>query len=227
MHIETHGPSVNDTPEKDARPPARVRWDGPPLRPAADYDDLCAQVLEALPEAPHVLVAESFSGPVALKVAARAPQGLKALVLSASFAESPLPRLSLARGLIGPWFFRVSLPNPAIRALLAGREAPAELCQAVRDAVKTVDPTVLAFRLREVMGVDAGADLRRCPVPIFYLRGTKDRLLGKAAARAITTAKPDVTVIDVPGPHLLLQAVPDLCAAQIESLVSKLDWNGR
>lgn len=188
------------------------------------YGEFCAQVLCALPKTPHVLVAEPFSGPVALKVAARAPQGLKALVLSASFAENPLPRLSLAQGLIGPWFFRLPLPIGAIRAFLAGREASLELCRAIQDAVKTVDPKVLAFRLRDVLGADAMADLRRCLVPIFYLRATKDRLLGKRAVRLIAAARPNVTVIDLPGPHLLLQAAPDLCAVQIESVVSELDW---
>jgi pimeloyl-ACP methyl ester carboxylesterase len=190
------------------------------------YDELCAGVLGELPKSPHVLVAESFSGPVALKVAARAPQGLKAVVLSASFAGNPLPRLSwAARRLIGPWFFRLPLPNPVIRAFLAGSDASAELCQAIRDALKNVDPKVLVYRLREVMGANAREDLRRCPVPIFYLRGTRDRLLGKAAARAIAAARPDVTIIDVPGPHLLLQAAPDLCAAQIEAVVSEIDWD--
>ncbi len=43
-----------------------------------DYDGLSTKVVRELPKTPHVIVAESFSGPVALKVAACNPQGLLA-----------------------------------------------------------------------------------------------------------------------------------------------------
>ena len=191
-----------------------------------DYDELCSQVLRELPKTPHVIVAESFSGPVALKAVTHRPKGLQALVLSTSFAVNPRPWISLpVRNLLGPWFFRIRPPIWTIRALLAGADASAELCKAVRDTVKTVSPQVLAFRFREVLRADATADLLQCPVPIFYLCGTRDRLLGKGAVRSLSAARPDATIINVQGPHLLLQTAPDVCAAHIETVVTGLDWH--
>ena len=50
------------------------------------------QVIEAkLPSAePFIVLGESFSGPLALRIAASCPPGLKGLVLSASFARNPI-----------------------------------------------------------------------------------------------------------------------------------------
>src|SRR5258706_2862593 len=53
------------------------------------YGELGAQI--ALPRGPFVLVAESFSGPIAIALAASRPPGLVGLVLAASFARSPRP----------------------------------------------------------------------------------------------------------------------------------------
>ncbi len=103
--------------------------------------------------------------------------------------------------------------------LAAGRDAGQELCGAVRSAVRAVDPEVLAFRLREVMRVDATDYLLECPVPLFYLNGTEDRLLGGAAVRDIRAIRPDVRLIDVKGPHMLLQAVPEACACEIAAAI--------
>jgi pimeloyl-ACP methyl ester carboxylesterase len=192
------------------------------------YDELCSQVERELPKTAYVIVAESFSGPIALMVAARKPQGLRALVLSATFATNPRPWLSvLLSRLLSPWCFRLPLPTWTIRTLMAGAEAPIELCRAIQAAVRIANPMVMAFRLREVMRSDATEALLKCSVPIFYLNGTRDRLLGKRALRSLSAARPDLTIINVPGPHMLLQAAPDTCARHIEAAVEDLNWHGR
>ena len=55
------------------------------------YSQLCGLVRMRLPQQDYVLIAESFSGPVGLALAAERPAGLKALVLCASFARIDLP----------------------------------------------------------------------------------------------------------------------------------------
>ena len=107
---------------------------------------------------------------------------------------------------------------------MAGADAPAKLCDAIQDTVKIVNPEVMALRLHEVIRWDATAALRNCPVPIFCLNGTKDRLLGKGALKLLSASKNNMTVIDVPGPHMLLQAAPDVCAHYIKAAVDGLDW---
>jgi pimeloyl-ACP methyl ester carboxylesterase len=190
---------------------------------ALDYDALCTKIIRELPSQPYAIVAESFAGPIALKIAVRKPKGLRALILSASFAKSPRPwLLPLLSSFLDLRYFRPSVPIWLIRALMVGTEAPEELCNAVQETTAIVDPAVVAFRLSEIGKCDVTADLRSCPVPIFYLNGTRDRLLSKGTLRSILKIRPDVAVIDVPGPHLLLQVAPDACARHISVAVESL-----
>jgi pimeloyl-ACP methyl ester carboxylesterase len=189
-----------------------------------DYDALIAEVARSLPNTPHVIVAESFSGPIGIEIAASKPHGLRALILSTSFASTPRPALAKYFGkLVGTWCFHLPLPTSIIRLFMAGAHAPLALCRAIQESVKSVKPAVMALRLQEVMRRDATAALRNCPVPVFYLNATKDRLLGNGVLNRLTSTKPDMDVIDVPGPHLLLQAAPEICAHQIKAILEGLD----
>jgi pimeloyl-[acyl-carrier protein] methyl ester esterase len=62
------------------------------------YDELEALVLAALPQdRPFVLLGESFSGPIAMRIGARSPAGLVAVILCGTFAKNPFPWLGWAR----------------------------------------------------------------------------------------------------------------------------------
>ena len=196
-----------------------------PTDKALGYDALCNHVERQLPDRDFAIVAESFSGPIALKLASRNPKGLKAVILSASFIQNPRPVLLRAASILfGLWRLRSTIPAWAIRAFLLSKNAPRERCHAMQDLLRIIDPNVVAFRLREVVKVDATAALANCPVPLFYLNATEDRILGKKALRVLADERPDMTVFHVPGPHLLLQASPDLCARNIESALNCVDW---
>ena len=178
-----------------------------PVDDRHNYDELCALVKRQLPQTAHIIVAESFSGPVALRVASQHPPGLQAIVLSASFATNPRPWLSMWFGqLIGAWCFSRPLSHWLIRFGLAGSDATRELCLEIQATIKVVNPDVLAFRLREVMGNDATEALLDCPVPIVYLKATRDRILGRGVVSLLLAVRPDMTVVNVPGPHMLLQS---------------------
>lgn len=188
------------------------------------YHALCEEVVRDLPSKPHVVVAESFSSPIALKVAARKPPGLRALVLSAGFVRNPQPwLLPLLNGFLSLNRSYPQLPIWLIRASLTGQKASEELCTTIQDTIQRVDPKVIALRLHEVMRCDVTDDLRKCPIPIFYLNATEDRVLGRRSLRLISRIAPNTTVIDVPGPHLLLQAEPEICAHHIKFAVESLN----
>ena len=67
---------------------------------ALGYDELETLVLAALPrDRRFILLGESFSGPIAIRIAARSPAGLVALILCGTFAKNPFPWLGWARPL--------------------------------------------------------------------------------------------------------------------------------
>jgi pimeloyl-ACP methyl ester carboxylesterase len=173
------------------------------------YTTLESLVLAALPvDRPFVLLGESYSGPLALRVAARRPRGLRAVILCASFIRRPVrgvPRA--ARALIRPALVRFA-PLAALRRLLHARGADAGLRALAREAMKRPIPEVIAARLREVLTLDATDALAACPVPILYLQARRDSLVGPHTLRAMQKIRPEIESAVVDGPHWILQTKP-------------------
>ena len=91
------GSALMFRPLVEAAPPdVEVVTIGYPPGPANTYQQLLPQVQAALPDArPYYLLGWSFSGPMALLVAATRPPLLRGVVLASSFATAPvryLPR---------------------------------------------------------------------------------------------------------------------------------------
>lgn len=162
-----------------------------------------------------MLVGESFSGPLAVRLAAERPEGLRGLILVASFVTSPLTALPGTRRLLARALGRLRPPALAVRLLLAGRDAPPELVREIQDAIGAVDPAVIARRLDEVLRVDVRDALRWTACPLLYLAGEHDRLVGRRAWEEIFEIRRDLTLRRVDGPHLLLQRRPEVCAELI------------
>jgi pimeloyl-ACP methyl ester carboxylesterase len=162
----------------------------------------------------YVLLAESFSGPVGIAIAAAAPPRLKGLILCGTFASNPLPVFGPLRRVMSA-FPAVRLP-PALAApwLYAGRGTP-ELRRLHAQAMSRVTPSTVNARVAAILGVDYRALLRRIEVPMMYVRATADRLIPAAAGRAILQLRPDVEMAEIDAPHFLLQTEPARCAAMV------------
>jgi len=185
------------------------------------YDDLAGLVRERLPAGRFVLVAESFSGPVAVRLAAERPPGLAALVLAATFLHHPLNALlHPIRGLAGAWLFGLGLPAPLVRHFLAGPDAPHAIVAEVQAAVAAVSPQVLAHRVGEALRVDVREDLARVEVPVLWLAPSRDHLVRADAAEEAQAIRPDVEVASIDAPHMILQRCPQASLARIEELLA-------
>ncbi|WP_454831596.1 alpha/beta fold hydrolase [Pseudoxanthomonas wuyuanensis] len=193
----------------------------PPDQPL-DYTVLEGLVRAALPSvAPFVLLGESFSGPIALSIAANPPSNLVGVVLSTTFIESPAPLFSPFASFTRLAPVRV-LPLPLLSWWLLGRWATPQLEAALQSALLTVTPAVLRFRAATALRARALASCRSVSVPVLYLRATNDRLLSRRAGRQIALAIPHCTTADIAGPHLLLQAVPQACACAVSEFATRL-----
>ena len=72
-----------------------------PTNQALGYDELTQFVADRLPSQPFVLLGESFSGPIAIRLAAKPPAGLKGLILCGTFGKNPYPWLGWAAPVAG------------------------------------------------------------------------------------------------------------------------------
>src|SRR5688572_22597921 len=144
-----------------------------PIDRHLDYAALEAITRSRLPKEPFVLLAESFSGPIALSIAVTRPPGLRGLILACSFARNPRPALAPLRPLI-----RLLPVHWAPAALLAwptlGRFTNPALRSAIANALRRVSPAVIRSRLRAVAEVDVSPLLRQIDVPVLYLRASAD-----------------------------------------------------
>ncbi len=202
----------------DSRPVHVLRY---PSDEVLDYDALLPRVLDALPEdGEFVLVAESFSGPLALRIAAERPRGLVAVVLCASFAVCPV-RFPLSKlGWLVPLIPFSVVPTSLQMWFMAGGFVTPELRDMFNTARAQVKSTVLVARIREVLAVDVRQELAHCPYPVLYLRGTRDRVVASRNARQIQAVNPVVEVEDIEAPHLLLQAAPTSAVEAIDAFLA-------
>ena len=191
----------------------------PPDR-ALGYDELAALVRARLPRGRFVLLAESFSGPLAVRLAAERPRGLAALVLAATFLHRPLDALlHPIRGLVGARLFGAAMPAPVVRHFMAGPDAPDAIVAEVQRAVAAVRAEVLAHRATEALRVDARGALADVDVPILFLAPTRDRLIRRDAHEDVSALRPDAAVARLDAPHMVLQRAPHASLAVIEEFL--------
>lgn len=184
------------------------------------YEELLPRIQAQLPTGePFIVLGESFSGPLALRIAAARPSGLRAVILCASFVRNPIRLFpSWCRPLIRPFLFsRNFLP---VRALIGGYHGP-DLLPLVKRA-KVVSDAVRAARARAIVGVNAEDALAACCVPILYIAGSQDRVVPKHNLARVKAINPAVKVVVLPAPHLVLQAAPKAAAQAIAEFAASV-----
>lgn len=194
----------------------------PPAAPDG-YDVLQNLAEAALPaDESIILLGESFSGPIAISLAAKHPKRIKGVVLCCTFARSPRPCLARLRFLAALAPIR-QLPITFASAALLGRYATPELRRALRTALGMVSAAVIRARLQAVLLIDVSADLVRVETPILCLRASEDRLIPKNASDLIKQLQPSAQVLEIAGPHCLLQASPAAAARAIQEFMRSIE----
>ncbi len=205
-----------------AHTPRDSSWDvvSYPVDSELSYPE-CAELVTAnfIPEEPFVIVAESFSGPVAVLVASTRPSALVGVVLCNTFVFRAAWRGF--RYLPWAWLYRLPLTRFSIGLHLTGFGQATRFAGPIRAANAPVLPSVRAYRLRSALNVDVRPQLAALGVPVMYLRGTHDRLVLSGCVRHVVSARPGTMVVRVPGPHLLLQVAPQRSWQEVSSFVSE------
>ena len=173
-----------------------------PQEPLETYEAFSRWAVPRLSEEPCVLVAESFSGPLGVLLAAQCPS-VRALVVCASFCRSPLPAFLRHTPTLA---WRRSPPVALIRLLLTGGDYG--LAKALQRSIATVPAEVIAARVRATLTVDVSAALGRLRQPLIYLRGNADRVVGRRCGELFRAVQPRTQLFELAAPHLVLQTRP-------------------
>ncbi len=187
------------------------------------YEQLKKYVWQALPSAePFALIAESFSGPLAVEIAATKPKNLGALILCASFIRNPVsPILQFIKILNHPFWFRMHPPLQFVRYAAAMWDCDEIVIKQLIESIREVKPEVLSNRLAQVMQVDVSSHLQTCEVPILYLRAKRDLLVREKSWREIFQLKPETSYQEIDASHFVLQHKPAEAWAAISDFLSQ------
>ncbi len=172
------------------------------------YDDLEKLILARVKESPSklIILGESYSGALALRLASRYQERVLGVILVATFVTSPAP--AWFRFL--PWesIFLFSIPLYAMRALLSRSKEKSLMIKQISSELKRSTPTVLAWRVNEALRCDARDALRACPAPILYLYGKDDKIISRKCLDTIGRIRRTVVCRHISAPHFLLLAAP-------------------
>ena len=179
-----------------------------------DYlDSAKAQLPQDIPVS---LVAESFSGPIAITLLANKNSNFQASILSATFCKSPLPFLTQISKFLPEKLFS---SNPASNALLdlfvTGSDASQEVRRTARELLELVSPGQFQHRINIVNDVDVTEELREIEVPLLYIQATRDRIVPANSGKEIMKHGRNVKIVKVDGSHMILQTRPRECAELI------------
>jgi pimeloyl-ACP methyl ester carboxylesterase len=107
------------------------------------------------------------------------------------------------------------VPPALANYLLLGRHATKHLRSMLFSATTQVGARTLQARVRAVHSIDVCAKLPAVRVPLLYLLAEQDRLVPQSALQTMLQHRPDMRVVSMSAPHLLLQAAPRTAANAI------------
>lgn len=186
----------------------------PDLDSFADYVD-CVQ--NQLPAAPGFsLLAESFSGQVAVALMAQQSGQIGPSVLTTTFVRSPLATLTRMANQVPEQMFSIGALSEFLLGVYEMKdEDPSETQPLPLNVMEQLDGKLLKHRISVLSRIDVSALLPNIEVPILYLRAMRDQIVSENDAQMIQESLPNVDRVDIDAPHLLLQSRPQQCAELI------------
>jgi pimeloyl-ACP methyl ester carboxylesterase len=183
-----------------------------------DYDSLTEWVGSKLPATDFVLLAESFSGPIAAKLSRQNHPHIRSIIFVASFLSAPsfwkpvfakcLP-LKLFSRLPGARFF--------YRCFFLGRNISIDRLLLFESVLASVPEKVLKARLTTISRLAC-----RCEgsnLPVTYIQALDDQLVASSKVQDFLNCYTQLKVVNIKSPHFVLQARPEEAAKIIRDIV--------
>jgi pimeloyl-ACP methyl ester carboxylesterase len=167
----------------------------------------------------YVLLGESFAGPLVYEIALADPVHCKAAVFVATYLTNPSPLFLKVLSKLPAALVSRFVSSPfVVRLLTLSRHAPEGVAKAIAENFASVEPAAIRQRLQTI-GSLPGNPQSRVPVPAFYLRAGKDRLVPARKLEDFKRLCSALAVRQVEGGHFILQEKPGACADVISSML--------
>lgn len=179
------------------------------------YQGLVDYVNTKLPiDEEYFIVAESFAGPIAISIASQHPKHLKCIILVATFAYCPFPKLSPLALKILPFFIKLSVPQRVISFFLLNGQRQ-EMAKAIQNTIRTISRDALLCRIRNVLTCDVTRKLQKISIPVLAIQANQDRLLPNSCIDIMSKHLPMMRVVGIDASHFVLQAEPQAVSEKL------------
>jgi pimeloyl-ACP methyl ester carboxylesterase len=184
----------------------------------ATFESHVAFAADAVSKSPDsVLIAESFSGQVALCLLTRQVTALRAVVLVSTYGRMPHRWLARVAAQLPAAVLEPFLPLGVGLAGMQGSSTTA--AQLTIEVLRDTGWSPMAARLRMLA---AQPEMSRAvhAVPVLCIDAANDRLVPRS--KSVAWVLPNAKEAEVNGPHLLMQARPTECWREIKTFVDGL-----
>lgn len=187
------------------------------------YLRLSDYVQERLPKEDFILLAESFSGPIAEKLSRRRIEHLKGIIFVATFLSAPNKLLlSFAQRLplnLVPLKILASMPLASyiMRRFFLGENASNELLGSFQEVISDIPAMLIRDRLKALHGLTYSPE--KIILPVAYIQAKYDKLVPAVKLKEFEDNFKTLTINRLDGPHFILQAKPKEGASLISDLV--------
>lgn len=184
------------------------------------YDSLEKWLSEQLDwNIPRVIIAESFSGPLALRLAKCFPHSVQSLVLAASFCASPKnPNFAILP--LRP-LLMLSPPRRALRHFLIGDDASEQQVSALKKIVSKIPSKALSQRVRAILSLQPSDSPCLKNLPMLILQASDDNMIPWETQNQLSMHYDHATTHWLDGPHLILQYASAECASLIKEFTEQ------
>ncbi len=167
-----------------------------------------------------VIIAESFSTPLALMLADKFTEQISGLIIGGGFCASPAYS-SFALLPLRPLFI-LTPPRSAVKHFLTGPESDDELVAKVRSAVKKVSSKTLSHRMRSILTLEESTPPAIPKTPVLVLQAEDDAVIPWKIQNQLEIHLPHAKIRWLVSPHLIFQVHPETCASHIAAFISKI-----
>lgn len=192
-------------------------------RDRSDYQNMLLWVREKLQtvDGNYILIAESFSGPLAHLLATDPPPGLRGIVWVGSFITPPR-RLPAFIAHLAKF---IPLSAPGFRHSLIwvgfGRWGNTSARKDLLTILKTLPKHIIVKRLQQVLRYRPDLDRKYSTgLKLFAISAQYDSLLSRRTRKGFRHQ--NIPLCILPGPHFLLQAMPVEVACEIRKFCARL-----
>ncbi len=191
-----------------------------PVDTRLSYKELVLYVQQRLPEnKDFILLAESFSGPIAYEIAKTGNKHLKLVVFSASFIRPPNKLLVIEKILPLKLMLSAGIPGFFLKILI-GDFKNEYVYDLLERALDKVSNDVLAYRIFEMANLSKSVqgEISRS----IYIQALNDKLVSLSNADTIKHISKEYRIYKIKSSHLILQVKPEKCAEIIANEISVL-----